>query len=337
MASLPHHSCYDIIGDVHGHALRLRELLGKLGYERAGRGFRHGDSDRKAVFVGDFIDRGPEIRETLEIVRAMMEDGNAYAVMGNHEFNAIAYATVHEGRYLRSHSPRNESQVRQTLDQLGAPTVPDHWVDWFRILPLHLANEHLRVVHACWDPWAIRVADAALEDHGGVTDGFMAAALASPGRDEDLFQAVEWLLKGKEALLPRGSGPALDKDGHPRRAIRVRWFGVPEDPTYSGMLFPRGAMAGIPAEPLADLAKLRLDDSGYPPADPPVFFGHYWLKGKPEIQAPNVVCLDYSVAGDGCLAAYTHRPGESLADAHFTTSCHGPRPSQGRSPGIFRS
>ncbi|MGD9546632.1 MAG: metallophosphoesterase [Candidatus Krumholzibacteriia bacterium] len=322
MAMLPHHSCYDIIGDVHGHALRLRELLGKLGYERAGLGFRHGDSDRKAVFVGDFIDRGPEILETLEIVRAMVEAGNAYALMGNHEFNAIAYATVHEGRYLRSHSPRNESQVRHTLDQLGGRTVPDHWLDWFRTLPLYLASEHLRVVHACWDPGAVRAVDAALAQHGGVTDGFMAAALIPPGPGNALFQATEWLLKGKEAPLPAGARPALDKDGHPRRAIRVRWFLIPEDPTYRTMLFPPGSMAGVPDAPLEDSRALELGNPGYPAADPPVFFGHYWLKGKPEIQAHNVVCLDYSVAGDGCLAAYTHRPGESLSDAHFTTSCH---------------
>jgi predicted MPP superfamily phosphohydrolase len=80
---------YDIIGDIHGYADTLRALLAKLGYtERAGV-YRH--AERIAVFVGDFIDRGPKIRETLRIVRAMADSGIALAVLGNHEWNALRY------------------------------------------------------------------------------------------------------------------------------------------------------------------------------------------------------------------------------------------------------
>ena len=35
----------------------------------------------------------------------------------------------------------------------------------------------------------------------------------------------------------------------------------------------------------------------------PVFFGHYWLKGRPEITAPNAACLDFSIAREGYLTA----------------------------------
>jgi hypothetical protein len=45
------------------------------------------------IFVGDFIDRGPQQREVLRIARAMCEAGSASAVLGNHEFNAIGWAT----------------------------------------------------------------------------------------------------------------------------------------------------------------------------------------------------------------------------------------------------
>jgi hypothetical protein len=41
------------------------------------------------IFVGDFIDRGPQQREILRIARSMCEAGAARAVMGNHEFNTI--------------------------------------------------------------------------------------------------------------------------------------------------------------------------------------------------------------------------------------------------------
>jgi len=46
------------------------------------------------------------------------------------------------------------------------------------------------------------------------------------------------------------------------------------------------------------------DFAYYGEAERPVFFGHYWLKGIPTLQSPNVCCLDFSVAKDGYLCAY---------------------------------
>ncbi|WP_442510538.1 metallophosphoesterase [Novipirellula sp. SH528] len=66
MESRPSH--YDIIGDIHGHADELKALLSDLGYSR--RGYRR--ADRKVVFVGDFVDRGPAIGDVVEIARAMV-------------------------------------------------------------------------------------------------------------------------------------------------------------------------------------------------------------------------------------------------------------------------
>ena len=95
---------YDIIGDLHGHADALEALLRKMDYAPANGAWRH--SERTAVFVGDFIDRGPQQRRTVELVRAMVESGAALAVMGNHELNAIAWHTPHpdgSGDFLRPH------------------------------------------------------------------------------------------------------------------------------------------------------------------------------------------------------------------------------------------
>ena len=69
---------YDLIGDIHGHAAELESLLRRMDYrERAG-AWRH--PERTAIFVGDFLDRGPEIRATLRLVRAMLEAGSARSV-----------------------------------------------------------------------------------------------------------------------------------------------------------------------------------------------------------------------------------------------------------------
>ena len=71
---------HDLIGDVHGHAEELVALLGRLGYRQSRGAWRH--PSRLAVFVGDFLDRGPRILETLRLVRAMLEAGSALAVLG---------------------------------------------------------------------------------------------------------------------------------------------------------------------------------------------------------------------------------------------------------------
>ena len=77
----------DLIGDIHGHADKLEKLLLKLGYKKSNGVYAH--PKRKVLFVGDYIDRGPKIRETLEIVKSMVDSNNAIALMGNHEYNAI--------------------------------------------------------------------------------------------------------------------------------------------------------------------------------------------------------------------------------------------------------
>ena len=104
---------YDLIGDIHGHADELLQLLEKLGYEKAQGAYRH--PDRKVIFLGDFIDRGPKIRQVLEIVRPMIEEGKALTVMGNHELNALAYHTEDPespGKHLRQHNDKNVGQHR---------------------------------------------------------------------------------------------------------------------------------------------------------------------------------------------------------------------------------
>src|SRR3954451_14150918 len=111
---------YDLIGDIHGHADELVQLLEALGYRKNHGIYEH--PERKVIFLGDFIDRGPQIRQVLEIARPMIEAGHALAVMGNHELNALAYHTEDRhapGEHLRRRSSKNEKQHRATVEQLS--------------------------------------------------------------------------------------------------------------------------------------------------------------------------------------------------------------------------
>jgi len=58
---------YDLIGDIHGHADHLVDLLKQLEYKKSGDVYHH--SSRRVIFLGDFIDRGPKIREVLSIAK----------------------------------------------------------------------------------------------------------------------------------------------------------------------------------------------------------------------------------------------------------------------------
>lgn len=80
---------FDVIGDVHGCAAELLQLLGELGYvverDEDHRAVNAHHPDRTAVFVGDLVDRGPDTPGVLRLVMGMVEHGNAIAVLGNHE------------------------------------------------------------------------------------------------------------------------------------------------------------------------------------------------------------------------------------------------------------
>ena len=92
------HGPLDIIGDVHGCCDELEDLLQRLGYvptslegEASGwgtRAFAHPEG-RKAVFVGDLVDRGPRILDSVRLVRNMVRAGSALCVPGNHDMKLM--------------------------------------------------------------------------------------------------------------------------------------------------------------------------------------------------------------------------------------------------------
>ncbi|MDA9089724.1 metallophosphoesterase, partial [Maribacter arcticus] len=142
---------FDIIGDIHGYANKLESLLSKMGYTKENGVYTH--PERKVLFIGDYIDRGPKIRKTLQIVKSMVESNNAIALMGNHEFNAICFHLEQNGGgHLRKHKIKNILQHHETLNQFkNKQDEYDDYIDWFKTLPLYYENQYFRAVHACWD------------------------------------------------------------------------------------------------------------------------------------------------------------------------------------------
>ncbi len=288
---------YDIIGDIHGHVLPLVQLLKKLGYYHKNGYYQHPEG-RKVIFLGDFIDRGPNIRETLHLVKNMTDNGSAEAIMGNHEYNAICYhlkSQNNEG-YVRIHNEKNTAQHAETLAEFQAsPLEWDAWIEWFLQLPLFIEKENFRAVHACWDDNLI----AHLKSIAPENKLSIEVIHESQEKETQNYEAIERTLKGKETTLPFGLF-FLDKDGHQRTEVRTRWWLDAEGRDYNEyFMHVMPELAGKKFE----FGKIE-DNIHYPSAELPVFFGHYWLNGEPELQTHNVVCLDYSVAKGGELVAY---------------------------------
>ena len=288
---------YDIIGDIHGHVVTLIQLLGKLGYYEKNGFFQH-PNGRKVIFLGDFIDRGPNIRETLQLVKAMTDNGTAEAIMGNHEYNAICFHLKDKvkGGHLRKHKFKNITQHIETIRQFVEYEKEwANWIVWFQGLPLFIEKSDFRVVHACWDEKSVtQIKSVSLNN--ALPESVIYDA-QEPGTK--IYEAIERTLKGPETVLPNGLY-FHDKDGRKRFEVRTKWWLNADGLEYNQYVMHEATELEGRKIMSGDIA----ENSYYSENAPPVFFGHYWLKGEPVLQKSNAICLDYSVAKGGKLIAY---------------------------------
>jgi len=221
--------------------------------------------------------------------------------MGNHEFNAIAWATPNPevtGDHLRTrmgHKGRkNRSQHQAFLADVGEDTAEHRsWIEWMQDLPVWIEEPDFRVVHACWSP---KHAEA-LRPH--LLEGYrLSAGLVDQAsrKGSGMYQAIETLLKGEEVELPDGVS-FFDKDGHERHEVRTKWW----DPSLSTY---RRACLGLNPNDVPDIPIVSREP--IPEPDRPTFIGHYWLSSKSPMapRSSRVACVDYSAGKGGPMVAY---------------------------------
>lgn len=296
---------YDLIGDVHGCAQTLERLLEQLGYQKRAGVYQH--PRRQVIFLGDVVDRGPRVREALHLVRAMVERGSAQMILGNHEINAITYCTpVAPGSsdYLRPHIPSNTRQIAETLQQFA--NYPQEWrefLDWFMQLPLFLELVHpatgqlFRAVHACWDQPLVDL-HRQQYPQGHIDWAFVRQSVIPGSREARIKQR---LTGGVDLALPVGM-EITSEDGYVRKAFRTK-FWARQAQTYGELLFqPDPLPEAIACASISEEHRAQMPHYGA--HEPPLFVGHYWLKGHPEPLTHNLACLDYSAVKFGRLVAY---------------------------------
>ncbi len=309
---------YDVIGDIHGNVTKLTQLLEKLEYSKSSQGY-YQHPTRQVIFLGDFIDGGNEHKQVIDIVKPMVENGSALAIMGNHEFNAISFHTNHPetGLPLRERSIKNIGQHLSFLaEYFKEPKELEKVITWFKTLPLFLDLKEVRAIHACWSDHEINKIKPYLNDDNSIKstlyDEFFVKA-NSKGLAE--YEAVEILLKGLEVPLP-SKQVFFDKSNVPRHEIRVKWWLLNGETFEDYALVPPNV--SVPKTPMP---KVHLKHYFYDETQKPVFVGHYWFIGTPTIQATNIACLDYSVAKGGNQVAYRWNIGDScLTNNNFVVS-----------------
>ncbi len=286
----------DIIGDVHGCYYTLIDLLKKLGYQRQNNVWQH--PARLAVFIGDYIDRGLNTRQTLKLIKSMVDNGKAIALLGNHEFNFIAINTLDEtGKPYRE--PHKIRQHKATLD-----SIPEEerqfWIEWFKTLPLLFETEKLRVIHAAWIDDKVQF----IKQHYptlSLNDNLP----QSLRRGTEYFNAINCLLKGPE--LKNFEHLPIDEKYKQHSGLRIKWWiNFTGHPTLDEIIID--PMPKMPApDEFFDVVK------PYPKDAKPLIIGHFTIPEKPHIISGNLTCIDFAAYKKKWLAAYRFN-----GEKHFT-------------------
>lgn len=282
---------YDIIGDVHGYAPLLKKMLLALGYKKSTSGYSH--PERKAVFVGDFINRGPQIRKTLRTIRTMVENQKALAILGNHEINIIINHLKNNGNPFL----KNDISEIKTLNEFK--NYPNEWNDhikWLRSLPLFLELEGIRVVHACWSDQAIQFIKENIPQ-GKIKKEVFKKIDKYP--ESPLARNVWLLTKGLQFKLP-GDLKIINSKGVSPRSFRMRWWENPKEKTFKELSFE--SKFQLPEYTIPP--QIAQESQAYPEGSPIVFFGHYCRTNGPHIIKPNICCIDACINGSKSLLAY---------------------------------
>ena len=294
---------YDIIGDIHGRADQLEALLRKMSYSYSRGSFRH--PWRKAIFLGDYINKGTQSRKALHIVRSMVETENATALIGNHELNLIGIFHQHKGGdFIRPRTESNLQQHQPTFNSFGGDTAElQNYVQWMKSLPIFIEADGFRAAHAFWHQPSILFLKKNFPQN--CPDDALLREM-TPG--SKLSQAVQEIVVGLKLPLPEESGGT---------SFKAKWWNVGKTRAYDELAIRPDPNLGNSAIATECIFKEAYQ---YPEEDKPFFFGHYNLPGKPILLAHNYTCLDYNTDEHPLVVAYRW-DGEQMLDSRKIVWC----------------
>ena len=193
---------FDIIGDIHGCFDELKELILKLGYILSENRISH-PKGRKAIFLGDLTDRGPDSPGVLKLVMQMVSSESALCILGNHDVKLM--------RKLQGKDVVIAHGLDKTLEQLAScsPEFRNQVQSFYKNCPCHYVLDQGELV----------VAHAGLKKHyhGGESKTVTAFALygATTGKldENNLPKRSNWAKKyDGEALVVYGHTPIINSE-----------------------------------------------------------------------------------------------------------------------------
>lgn len=236
----------DIVGDVHGELTALENLIEHLGYRPDG---SHPE-DRRLVFVGDLCDRGPDSPGVLKRVRSLVQQGSAYALLGNHELNLL------RGERKDGMGWWNPERLPRDGHYGRVRTVADHEraeiLSWVASLPVLLERADLRVVHAAWGAAQVALVRQQLVEHP-----------ARGVREQDQLWDAAW----RQHLADSGWQAQRERD-------ETTWAAELEDPEATLPVLAAIAHTDLARQQINPLKLLTSGEERL--VEQPFFAGHKW-------------------------------------------------------------
>jgi protein phosphatase len=249
---------FDVVGDVHGCAAELDELLALLGYAPGAAGVWRHPEGRRVLFLGDLVDRGPDVAGVLRRAMGMVQAGVALCVAGNHDAKLV--------RALRGRNVQVRNGLAESLASLGAETAGFRAgvLRFLDSLPHHLVLDGGRLVAA----HAGLRADLQGRDSGGVRS-FALFGDTTGETDANGFPVrLDWAADYRGAAeVVYGHTPVAE----PRWANGT--LNIDTGCVFGGRLtalrYPEHELVSVPARRAYAVPKRAFMELGPPPPAPP--------------------------------------------------------------------
>lgn len=292
----------DIIGDIHGEYQALLTILKNLGYDNDG----NHQENRKLVFVGDFCDRGPDSVSVIFHIKRLIDNGNAQAILGNHEINTLKLESKDGSGWFfkdREHLDKIYEPYKRVRNNEDRNEI----LNFLNSLPLALENDELRIVHSTWHNPSIekiknsnkKIIDLFIEYENNIENSIIQSGLYekyAKEQEEWKEQIIDKKFKKIPFLPHTAQYNEIHQMGNPVRVISSGIEKIIDKPFYAN-----GKWRFVGRDTWWDY----YEDSK------PVVIGHFWRKldnskYKESVfegiefnewhgMNKNVFCVDYSV------------------------------------------
>lgn len=146
---------YYIIGDIHGFYIKLKRLFDIISGEIRGNDI--------IIFLGDYIDRGPESFEVIEYLVKISAMYNAVFLTGNHEDMFLTFYTRGENyyNYIRN---GGGATIKSYIGHMNSFVLPETHKNFFNSLKLYYEGDDFIAVHAGLNPGIKKLPDQKRDD-----------------------------------------------------------------------------------------------------------------------------------------------------------------------------